>query len=714
MNGISWKFLWYVFKPYFCVFGILLCLNLGMVTFITSEHMSKAVALLNTGLCFTAVHLIRMTRDEKYAFDLLQGDVQTVVDKKNIPNYLSNIVKYSSLFFGVICLNVFAAQVSLHPFFETFPERAPLWMSIYVIDMMIGSIAVFFIQKGKEKPPKLLKIDIKKTLKEQVIKNNYHHPKSNPKPKVYDREQSTFDKRDLEDQVETHKAKVIEQEILKRKQIEFELQSKQEEQAKLSALKHLDTKNRHEKNTEIIRGKLKTNNSLSKEEQIQRRSDLMALKTYHLFALQEQAISIANRPLRALCDFGLDEFTDDELSHYNQTQLKTLSEMLKNRFNILEIELYGSYPVYLASLRLGMDIENVRRPGDLDLRFEVETEDLDQVMILIQDLFLIGFILKNYIFSLNNKVKLRNYIIQKKMTGGYLNLSCLPSEQNNDYEMELTVIFKNHYRVNYNPFNLLNHRVKIQNNRVSFDGDNLKLRKQLARDILNARFNIDVDAIVKPEVYNVFNFFSRLLRNRQVWGPFYNMYLGNVNVTLINLPVMIDFFKLRFALHQQKECFLELVSIIIQNNFFLPETKLIINGFLFALLQAINLESDAHIAQEIFNPDKMEQDVHEITQKLQHTFSTVIAVLQGDPEYNKKVFKKFYISLMEILIYHKPDCDAQVFFCNARQTRASILFNAYKKPICFRYVNPVSANNLVEQPLNTQRTKNRSLTRKAV
>jgi len=342
-----------------------------------------------------------------------------------------------------------------------------------------------------------------------------------------------------------------------------------------------------------------------------------------------------------------------ELSKENQDVLKFLIAIL-HEHNIREIQLYGSYVIFLASLRLEIPKEQIRPPSDLDLRVEIDLHHFSEHIILFQALYKIGFVLKGFESAMIDKDALQKFINEKIIMGGYLNLSRLPSSKDKKiYEMEVTITFKDHYRANYNPFTLLRHYVKIKNNEGSFDGEDIGFRTQLAHDIIEKMFAVDVYEIMNPKQYNVFNFFPRLLKNKKSWESYCNMASGNMNTILHSLPLIQEFFNIRFTLHKQKECYLELVGIITQNQFSLPETELIIKGFLFALFKVINLESKGEIGVNIFNIYEMEQDVNEITRKLQQAFVTFICVVHGDKNINKHVFKKFYNCLMEILIQYK-------------------------------------------------------------
>jgi hypothetical protein len=549
---------------------------------------------------------------------------------------------------------------------------------------------------------------------------------------------------ELKKLTEMHYTKTLEQEALERQKDAEEWRIKREEQAKLRVLKESLVASKSEQNTQKIRERLDLkmekkeveNNRLLAEKEAElkikqeekdrlqalkleqakikrekvlaekkleiEKKNLQILKHYHLITHQEKERSIAERSLRSLRNFDIDEFTDIELPQKNKILLKKLMEITQEH-NIAEIQVYGSYAVFLASIRLDCPINKIRRPGDLDLRVEIETKELSEQLSLIKGLGNIGFVLKGYSEKKAKEKGLAKYI-SEKTPGGFLNLTLTPLQEDKEtYEMELAILFKQHYRANHNPFYLLSHCIKISNNQAAFDGCDMHSRAQLVQDILQGHFHIIPDEMLDPLQYNVFNFFPRLLKNIQAWKDYFVTDIKNIQGLLINLDMIVKFFNIRFSLRMYKECYLELVGLITQehvssfenerittkcrNQFAAPESKLIITGFLIAWIAVINTEALLKLQRKAFFLESIEKDACDIAQKLQDKFSTFICPVHGDPDVNKKVFENFYNYLMTILINHHTAIDPE-FLRDSQQDAESILFNFFQKPLCFKYGMP--------------------------
>ncbi len=494
----------------------------------------------------------------------------------------------------------------------------------------------------------------------------------------------------------------IEQEALDRQKESEAWRVKREEQARLRAEKESLASSKSTQNTKIIRDKLRLksekkeeeNNRLAaekeaelkakherklEEQKIEREKEsLRTLQQYNLMMQQAKESSIAERSLRALRNFEIEEFTAQELPTKNK---KLLTDLIKvaNAHHIPEIQIYGSYTVFLASLRLNFPIKDIRRPGDLDLRIVIDTQDFKESLSFISDLQNAGYILKGYNESADLTKGLADYVLEKK-TSGFLNLSLAADKEDAEtYEIELAILFKDHYIPNHNPFYLLSHYIKISNNECAFDGSDLKARAELAQDVMNKNFRIIPAELFNPHQYNVFNFFPRLFRNIKTCKG-YKIKTKVIQGLFTNLETIYRFFSIRFSLKKYRECYLELVGLINQNQFKLALSAPIIKGFLMALLEVINTEALVNLNRKDFFSKDIDFDSNKITQKLQEKFATLICVVHGDQDVNKTAFKKFYNGLMDTLVEHGDNEKIKVFLRKSQERKGSVLYNSFKKP----------------------------------
>lgn len=371
-------------------------------------------------------------------------------------------------------------------------------------------------------------------------------------------------------------------------------------------------------------------------------------------------------PLNPLQDFSLDEFEAEELSIDNITILKRLDRMMGSYSGCLEI--YGSYVVYLAMCRLK---ETKKRcPNDLDVRIEIPVPSDTALKILIEQLQNLNF---NFKHELRKGMLFTDYI-NSQIDKGYLNFCRMPGDNNaHSYMIELTMIFPR-YQKNKNPFPLTNHSIKILCNQASFDGGDVILRKQLTLQIKQKIFTVDAISLMDLSA-NVFGFFPRMFRNKKTWGEHFKMDPESTCRILSEMGLIVNFFRTRFTyLACHKACFLEFVGLIKQNDFILEEAKPIINGFLIAILERINIESfHLRSRQEVFNPYNFATIANNMTLHLQQYFKTYAVFFQNNKNENE-ILTKFYQTLTTTLLKQTTISEDIRFMKAQMSVQNSILF----------------------------------------
>jgi hypothetical protein len=360
---------------------------------------------------------------------------------------------------------------------------------------------------------------------------------------------------------------------------------------------------------------------------------------------EERKQVIDDRPLsflKYLGNFSLNTMTPIEISQDNLQTLKTMDSLLGESG---DLELFGSYTVFLASLRLGMPLEKTRSPSDIDLRIKLKGNDLLNYAIFIKQLASLNFTIKNYNQSYTIE-KLKAYIVQK-ISKGFLNLSkpCLETDPQSK-EMDLTIIFPTSYIANTNPFTLLRHFITLKDNEASFNAGNTSLTTQLGYDIIENSFQCNILEIMDLQ-YNVFNFFPRAIKNLRAWEKYFHTATKSMHDILNDLELITDFFSIRFNAKKHNDCYMEIAGLIAQNYFLYPESTLILEGFLNAFLKAMNVESNTAIHEDIIAPDKIASLSKQAALDLQ------THVLRNSSFYNTKekydVCAIFYKDIIEYL-----------------------------------------------------------------
>lgn len=344
---------------------------------------------------------------------------------------------------------------------------------------------------------------------------------------------------------------------------------------------------------------------------------IMALIKENKEALLSKEHSVSERTLRSLRDFTLDNFEPYELPPDNLNTLKNLYVLMaKNEI----LDIYGSYVVFLASIRLGVCLDKIRPPNDLDLRITTPKEN---IYGLVHKLFLIGFVPKD-----------QSSFFEKMDRRGYLNL-VYPKKDKRSYTIELTVQCTEHYYLpNTDPFNLLKHYIRIQDNRAFFDKEDLDLKKLLAEDILNKRFTVNIHEVLNLRL-NVFDFFDRAFRHRRSWGSFLNV--QDITTLLNDMQFVKSFFDVRFKESQDpnthKKCYLEMVNLIVSGYFFLPKAAVIIKGFL----------------RSFFDFQKVDRNVEMMRHELQNNIPKIAKDMRQEVDLKERIYKMFYEQLQLML-----------------------------------------------------------------
>lgn len=405
-------------------------------------------------------------------------------------------------------------------------------------------------------------------------------------------------------------------------------------------------------------------------------TQIQALKDQNFILKQERKAYILERPLRSLRNFSMDEFSRTELSPDNLQSLNSLVNAVAN-FGILEI--YGSYVVFLASLRLGIPLEKIKTPGDIDIRIKLGNSALPDYTQFIQKLSYLGFECQEFDIKSSTEETLQHYIQMKKQKGGHLNLFKAPTPNTKEsYEIELAILFPN-YRPNTYPFPLLRHYISIQGNTASFNNANLKATKQLANSILKRNFDCNLHEVMTLG-YNVFNFFPRAIKNLLAWGPFFNaMKKGNLSQILNNPKLIQDFFKIRFYARKHKDCYLEIAGLITQQYFLRHEANLILQGFLNAFFHTLNIESNDKIKQNLIDPKRIPSCAKKITKQLRLQFKEN-SILFGETKEKNETCQAFYRQLIYGLdrIFINADQTLKSFLENSRRIPTSILFDLFR------------------------------------
>jgi hypothetical protein len=391
-------------------------------------------------------------------------------------------------------------------------------------------------------------------------------------------------------------------------------------------------------------------------------------------AKQARKISILERPLRSLRNFSLDEFSPTELSLDNQQSLNDLVTTLGN-FGTLEI--YGSYVVFLASLRLDIPSEKIRNPGDIDMRIKLNYSSFEDYTRFIQTVFTLGFSCQEFNINANTE-ELQKYIKTKQQKGGHLNVTKAPmSNVQGSYEIELAILFPN-YRPNTNPFSLLKHYISIYGNTASFNNGHKESTKQLATHVLKSNFDCNLHEVMTLE-YNVFNFFPRAIKNKLAWSLYFNMQKGNMAQIFSNPKLVQDFFSIRFYAHRYKDCYLEIAGLITQQYFLTAEATFILQGFLNSFLSMINVESNDRLKQNFIHPKWICHYAKKITKELQLQFARD-PMLFGESKEKNEICQAFYKQFVHCLDKFCINADKNIasFLENSRVIPTSILFDLFK------------------------------------
>ncbi len=399
-------------------------------------------------------------------------------------------------------------------------------------------------------------------------------------------------------------------------------------------------------------------------------SVIKPLREHHYQRAEERKQIIEHRPfsfLKYLKDFSLDNFSALEISRDN---LQTLKSMSTPPEDASTLELFGSYVVFIASLRLGFPIDKIRSPSDIDIRIKLKENSLTNYTTLVKYLLSLGFKLK---FPLNPDQFLERYIQKRTKNGGFMSLSKPPlAGDPQSKEMELSIIFSDVYVANTNPFSLLKHTLLIKNNQASFNGDNIQLNLELGNDIIENNFQCNM---LEPLDLNfkVHNFFPRAIKNIECWNTFFNMNTGSMHEIINRLSFITDYFIIRF--HSQKhikDCYLEIAGLIHQGYFLKPASTLIIEGFLQAFFKVLNLESKLADKKEILDP----KEITAATQKIKLALEKHVA--QDPKSYTElkeksevcEIFYKKVIQLLGTLEISQPK---KLFLLNCQKERNSIL-----------------------------------------
>lgn len=399
---------------------------------------------------------------------------------------------------------------------------------------------------------------------------------------------------------------------------------------------------------------------------------LDALKKENHIQAHSKELCIAERPLRALCDFSLDTFSSTEMSEDNLHTLKAIDTTLNK---LGDLELFGSYVVFLANLRLA---KPTKRPCDLDLRIKLKENSLEEYAKLIRCLMSQGFNLLNLDQTQDASPI---YINAQMITNGYLSLS-KPALFNNEHskKIELSILFPN-YRPNTEPFDLLKHFITIQCNMASFNGGNLTLVKQLANDILNNVFNCTIQRTMSLE-FNVYNFFCRAIQYKYTWGQFYNMKTGSMHDCTSQLPLIEAFFSIRFCAPNHKKAwrknvYLEIASLISESYFIFPESTLILKGFLNAFLKILNEEYTAQTKEHFVESANISDSSKAITQELQKDYLKNLTLYNGAND-KKEICQIFYKQLIHFLGIQNSSKPKHEFLVSNTKNPNSILFDIFE------------------------------------
>jgi len=535
----------------------------------------------------------------------------------------------------------------------------------------------------KDHPLKKIEEDAKQKQKEELEAKRKleKQKKSEERKQKIEEQRKEIEAKEALDKIEKEKENQLKQEAreqraLQQAQEEARKKQEQEQRTQLQAAKRAAKQaEKALKDAEKLEVLAQLEIKTQKEAEEKRLAKMEILKTENLHLAQEREFAIVERPLqflRFLRNFRLGELSPSEISIDNLQTLQNIDSILGNE-DILE--LFGSYTVFLASLRLGIPIEQIRTPGDIDLRIKLKADNLLQYEQCIKQLLSkqIGFTLNDLLTT----ESLQAFIQMRIQNGGFISLSkpplkaCIGSK-----EIELSIILPT-YRINTNPFRLLKHHISIKNNTVSFNSGDLFLTRQLGEDILENVFACNIHETNNLH-YNVFNFFPRAIKNK-CWGSYFNIkhkhkenHLKSLHYALNTLPFIIDFFKIRFLAHKIKDCYLEMVGLITQDYFSLPESKLITKGFLHAFFEILNIESSTVIGEDVIDPK-----IIRFFAKMLQTSITQNQASLGETKVKKEVSQFFYIQFIQLLSMLNIEPCKKSFLCASLQKPTSILFDRF-------------------------------------
>lgn len=398
------------------------------------------------------------------------------------------------------------------------------------------------------------------------------------------------------------------------------------------------------------------------------------LREHHNQRAEERKQIIEDRPfsfLKYLENFSLDNFSGIEMSRDNLKTLKSMDALLEDAGTL---ELFGSYVVFIASLRLGFPIDKIRSPSDIDMRIKLKGNSLSNYTTLVNYLLSLGFELK---FPLKPGQSLEKYIQKRIQNGGFMSLSKSPlAKDPQSKEMELSIIFPAVYIANTNPFSLLKHTLLIKNNQASFNGDNIKLNQQLGNDIIENNFQCNMLEPLDLD-FKVHNFFPRAMKNIECWNTFFNMDRGSMHEIINNLSFITDYFSIRFYSQKHiKDCYLEIAGLIHQGYFLKAASNLITEGFLQAFFKVLNVESMHAYKEELVDP----KEITAVTQQIKLGLEKHVA--QDPKSYTElkeksEVCEMLYKKVIQLLGTLEISQHKKLFLLNCQKEPRSILFDSF-------------------------------------